>query len=186
MTVFIANRYLFQEILTDDIAVNDGVVFTKEFSVKSTTPNQNSMAKGTIFVWGSKEIAERIRIVASYEIAPDDFGGMTVYIPKKWYISNMLSSNPDNQKTSLLPHAAEGDRTVKEWRNRVEIAVDPSLKPVGGGTGTIMIDLVSDQKAILPSETFNIMISIGSNTQNGVKSVGVSYIKIPISVSMDR
>lgn len=185
IAILMVQRYLFQEKVSDHIAVNDGVVVTKEFSVKSNTPNQNTMAKGTIFVWGDKGMAERMRIVASYEIDPDDFGGITVYIPKKWYISNMLSSHPEDQKTSLQPNASKEDRILDEWRNRVEIGVDPSGTPAGGGTGTIIIDLVSDEKAILPSETFNIMVSLGSDTQNGVRSVGVGFIRIPISVNAE-
>jgi len=184
VAVLIVQRYLFQEKLSDHVAVNDGIVLTKEFSVKSTTPNQNSMAKGTIYVWGDKGMAQRIQIVASYEIDPEDFGGLTIYIPKKWYISNILSSTPEDQKTSLQPYASEGDKNLgDEWRNEVVVGVNPLGKPSGGGTGTILIDLVSDRKAILPSETFNIMVTVGSDTQNGVRSVGVGFIKIPISVN---
>ncbi len=179
----IVQRCLFPEKLSDHIAVNDDIVLTKEFSVKSTTPNQNSSVKGTIFVWGDKGVPERMRIVASYEIDPEDFAGMTIHIPKKWYISNMLSSTPENQKTNLQPTASEGDRMLDEWRNRVEIGVDPSFKPSGGGTGTVMIDLVSDRKAIVPAETFNILVTIGSEMKNGVRSVGVGFIKIPITGS---
>jgi hypothetical protein len=65
-------RYPFQGMLSDNIAVNDGVAVTKEFSVKSDTANQNSSVKGTILVWGNKGMAERMRIVASFEIDPED------------------------------------------------------------------------------------------------------------------
>jgi hypothetical protein len=131
-------------------------------------------------------MAERMRIVTSFEIDPKDFGGMTVYIPKKWYISNILSSHPENQKTSLQPYASEGDKSLgDEWRNMVVVGVDPLGTPSGGGTGTIMIDLVSDRKAILPSEIFNIMVAVGSDTQEGVRSIGVDWIKIPISVNAE-
>ncbi|MGO4542058.1 hypothetical protein AB4Z33_25365 [Paenibacillus sp. 2TAB19] len=181
-------RYPFQEKHSDNIAVNDGVVVTKEFSVKSDTANQNTSVKGTIIVWGNKGMAERIRIVTSFEIDPEDFGGMTVYIPKKWYISNILSSYPYNQKTSLEPYASESDMNLgNEWRNMVEVGVTKLQKPAGGGTGTVIIDLVSDRKAILPSETFNILVTVGSDTnpKNGVKSIGVGSIKIPISVNTE-
>ncbi|WP_054027701.1 hypothetical protein [Bacillus sp. FJAT-28004] len=186
VTVLIVQRYYFHEKLSDYTVVNDGVVVTKEFNVKSSTAHQNSSVKGTIFVWGDKGMAERMRIVASFEIDPKDFGGMTVYIPKKWYISNILSSHPKNQKTSLQPYASEGDKSLgDEWRNEVIVGVDPLGTPSGGGTGTILIDLVSDRKAISPSETFNIMISIGSDTQKGVRSIGVDWIKIPITVNAE-
>ena len=48
-----------------------------------------------------------------------------------------------------------------------------------------MIDLVSNRKTILPSETFNVMVTIGSDLQKGIRSIGVGYIKIPISVDAE-
>jgi len=131
-------------------------------------------------------MAERMRIVASFEIDPKDFGGMTIYIPKKWYISNILSSHSENQKTSLQPYASEGDMSLgDEWRNMVVVGAGRSGTPSGGGTGTISIDLVSDRKAILPSEIFNVTVSIGSDTQKDVRSIGVDWVKIPISVNAE-
>jgi hypothetical protein len=182
-TVLIVRRNYFQEKLTDYNVVNNGVVFSKEFSVKSTSENQNSSVKGTIFVWGDKEMPERMRIVASFEIDPKDFAGITIYIPNKWYITNILSSYPENQKPSLWPKASNFNNA--EWRYRVEVGVGYPSAPKGGGTGTIVVDLVSDGKAILPSET--VMVSIGSytNPKNGVNSMGVGYIKIPISVDAE-
>ncbi|MFC7150242.1 hypothetical protein [Cohnella cellulosilytica] len=185
--VLIVQRYFFQQKLTDQVALNEGVALTKEFSVKSTTENQNSSVKGTILVWGDKDkgIADHMRITASYEIDPEDFAGLTFYIPKKWYISNLLSSTPEGQETDLKPRAFERDSVIDEWRNRVEIGFNPSFKPVGGGTGTVMFDLVADRKAILPEETFNLLVTIGSDMKYGVRSVGVGFIKIPISVKAE-
>ncbi|GIP17336.1 hypothetical protein J40TS1_29780 [Paenibacillus montaniterrae] len=159
---------------------------TKQFSVESITAKQNTSAKGSIFVWGDKEVPQQIRIVASFEIDPEDFGGVTIYIPKKWYIANILSSYPEDQKTSLHPYASETDMNLgNEWRNKVEVGVTNLQDPAGGGSGTIIIDLVPDDKAILPSETFNIMVSVGSDTKDGVRSIGVNSIKIPISVNAE-
>jgi hypothetical protein len=183
VAIIILQRLFTHEQLSDYTTLNDGVAVTKPFSVKSTTPLQNTSATGTIFVWGDKAMAERMRIVASFEIDPKDFGGMTIYIPKKWYIANILSSYPEHQITSLEPYTSESGMSLgDEWRNKVDVGVTYLQDPVGGGTGMIIIDLVSDQKAILPSETYNIMISVGSDTKNGVRSIGVDSIKIPISV----
>lgn len=188
-TVLIVQRYYSHEKLSDYTLVNEGVVVTKEFNVKSHTAHQNTSAKGSIFVWGDKGIAERMRIVASFEIDQKDFGGLTVYIPKKWYIANILSSYPENQKTTLSPYASIGDMSLgDEWRNQVVVGVNYLGEPSGGGTGTIVIDLVSDRKTILPSENFNIMVAVGSDTnpKNGARSIGVDFIKIPISVGAEN
>ncbi|WP_256761989.1 hypothetical protein [Cohnella sp. WQ 127256] len=182
----IVQRYYFHEKPSDYTVVNDGVVVTKEFNVKSTTAHQNSSVKGSIFVWGDKGMPERMRIVASYEIDPKDFAGLTIYIPKKWYISNIISSYPENEKPFLSPNASNFNG-IEEWRYRVDVGLGYPGNPSGGGTGTILIDLVSDRKAILPSETSIVMVTIGSDTnpKTGVNSMGVGFIKIPISVDAE-
>ncbi|MEK3794497.1 hypothetical protein MKX42_22400 [Paenibacillus sp. FSL R7-0204] len=186
MVIIIMQHFPTQEKLSDYTVVNDGVVLTKQFSIRSKTAQQNTSAVGSIFVWGEKAMAKRIRIVTSFEIDPKDFGGMTIYIPKKWYIANILSNFPENQKTSLQPFTSETDMNLgKEWRNKVEVGVTNLQNPAGGGSGMIIIDLVSDSKTILPSENFNIMVSVGSDTKGGVRSVGVNSIKIPISVKAE-
>ncbi|WP_179090443.1 hypothetical protein [Paenibacillus sp. FSL R7-0337] len=186
MAIIILQRFFTHEKLSDYTVVNNGVVATKQFSIRSKTAQQNTSATGSIFVWGEKAVAKHMRIVASFEIDPKDFGGMTIYIPKKWYITNILSDYPENQKTSLQPFASETDMNLgNEWRNKVEVGVTNLQNPAGGGSGMIIIDLVSDSKTILPSENFNIMVSVGSDTKDGVRSIGVNSIKIPISVKAE-
>jgi len=73
-----------------------------------------------------------------------------------------------------------------ECRNWDQVGLDFLSKAVGGGSGTIMIDLLSDHKEISPSETYTIMVTVGSDTKNGVRSIGVDSIKIPISVEAER
>lgn len=172
----------FNEKLIDVAIVNDGIAVTKEFDVKTTTEGQNSWTKGTIFVWGDQGKAERMCIVASYEIDPNDFAGLTVYIPQKWYIANILNSTREGQKTPLEPTTSGGGNTIDEWRIWVEVGASHGRPPLGGGSGTLVIDLVADRKAVLRSETYNVMVSVGSSLQNGIKSIGVGYLKIPISV----
>jgi len=58
-TILIGQRYYFHEKLSDYTLVNEGGVLTKEFSVKSHIANQNTSAKGSVFVWGDRGIAER-------------------------------------------------------------------------------------------------------------------------------
>ncbi|WP_342477595.1 hypothetical protein NYE24_32385 [Paenibacillus sp. FSL H7-0350] len=186
VAIIILQRFFTHEKLSDYTVVNNGVVATKQFSIRSKTAQQNTSATGSIFVWGEKAVAKHMRIVASFEIDPKDFGGMTIYIPKKWYITNILSDYPENQKTSLQPFASETDMNLgNEWRNKVEVGVTNLQNPAGGGSGMIIIDLVSDSKTILPSENFNIMVSVGSDTKDGVRSIGVNSIKIPISVKAE-
>lgn len=98
VAIIILQRFFTHEKLSDYTVVNNGVVATKQFSIRSKTAQQNTSATGSIFVWGEKAVAKHMRIVASFEIDPKDFGGMTIYIPKKWYITNILSDYPENQK----------------------------------------------------------------------------------------
>ncbi len=46
-----------------------------------------------------------------------------------------------------------------------------------------MIDLVPDQKAIDPSETFDIMVAVGSGEKNGAKVLETDSVRVPISAA---
>ncbi|OBZ17644.1 hypothetical protein A7975_07275 [Bacillus sp. FJAT-26390] len=69
----------------------------KSFRVNSESTDLNTTAKGTAFVKGNKAGVEQIQIVASIEVDPIDWGGVSFYIPDTWFISNIVSSYPENK-----------------------------------------------------------------------------------------
>lgn len=169
-----------------DTAVNEKIVQTRSFSVNSDSTDLNTSAKGTVFIRGDEGMIKHIQIVASIEIDPNDWGGVAFNIPDKWYISNITSSYPENETPSNPEDYSTTWTTASneaEWTSRIEVGRDRSYRPTGGGTGTVVIDLVPDQNAIRPSETFNIAVAVGSDERNGTKIVDTDSINIPISIT---
>lgn len=63
----------------------------------------------------------------------------------------------------------------------VEIGTSHNWRPTGGGTGTVVIDLVPDEKnAIQQSETFDITVAVGSDDKNGKRIAQPDHISIKI------
>lgn len=163
--------------------VNENIIGIKDFSVNSDSTELNTSAKGTVFIQGVEGIPEHIKIVALIEIDPDDWGGVYIYIPRKWNIESITNSYPENEAqansykyVSTCFTAAE----KYEWNKWIEIGRSSSYEPTGGGTGTVVIDLVADKDAVQQSETFNIMIAVGSDEKNGRHILGPDSTSIEI------
>jgi hypothetical protein len=174
-----------QEKPPHDTAINEKIVQSKSFSVNSDSTDLNTSAKGTVFIRGDEGIVEHIQIVASIEIDPNDWGGVAFYIPEKWYISNILSSYPEKTQSKPVDYVATWTpaETEYEWSAIIEVGRDGSYRPTGGGTGTVLINIVPDKNVIHQPETFNIAVAVGSDEKNGTKIVGPDSIKVPISIT---
>ncbi|MBD2868150.1 hypothetical protein [Paenibacillus arenilitoris] len=164
-------------------AANESVIHSETFAVTAVSGQLDTTAKGTLFVLGGEGEAKQIRIVASIEVDPDDWGGIAFNIPKQWYVSNILSSYPDSKAQSdsddYVSTWMTADTDV-EWHARVEVGRDRSYKPAEGGTGTVVIDLVHDQEAETLQETFKMVVEVGSKDKNGIKVMGTDFVEIAI------
>lgn len=153
VTVIIFQLTSNKQKLTHNTIVNEKIIQTRSFSVSSDSTDLNTSARGTVFISGDKGIPTHVQNVASVEINPEDWGGVAFYIPDKWYISNITSSYPENgMKATPQVYAVtlNSDDPDDEWNAWVEVGTDHSWRPTGGGTGTVVIDVVSDQNAIHP------------------------------------
>ncbi len=168
---------------TDKTRINENLIQVKKFSVNSDSTELNTLAKGEIFVKGAKGVPEHIQIVARIEIDPEDWGGIAFYIPKKWNISDIVSSYPENgdqikPADYITIWSTASDRY--KWDKWIEIGRSSNYKPRGGGTGTVVIDLVADKNAVQKSEKYNIMVAVGSDEKDGSKILGADSTSIEI------
>ncbi|RKP47900.1 hypothetical protein D7Z26_22055 [Cohnella endophytica] len=186
VTVVIFQLSSRQEKSFRDTTVNEKVIQTKSFHVNSASTDLKTSAKGTVYVRGDNGKAEHIQIVAWIEIDSDDWGGVAFYIPDKWHVSNIISSYPDNG-TRLKPADYVSTWTTasghSEWRTMIEVGRDRSYKPTGGGTGTVMIDIIPDENGPHHPEVSKIGVEVGSNEKEGQKMMGTDSIEIPLSLA---
>jgi len=177
-------------VLVDDIAVNKEIAQIRSFSVSSGSTDLNTSATGTVFIKGDGEVPTHAQIVATIDIAPKDWGGVAFYIPKKWYIANITSSYPESKESSdpanNLFTVTSYQSNSNDWRAWIEVGSDHSYKPKGGGRGTIVIDLVSDQAAIDPSENFHLSVAVGSDEKNGIRIAQPDSVHVSLSLEDDE
>lgn len=65
----------------------------------------------------------------------------------------------------------------------VRVGRGHSYIPTGGGTGTVVIDLVLDKDITLQPDIFNIMVAVGSDEKDGIKIEGPDHISIEIPIT---
>ncbi|MGF6355847.1 hypothetical protein ABIE27_003762 [Paenibacillus sp. 4624] len=163
--------------------VNGNIIQVKNFDLNAKSTNLKTMTEGTIFVEGEKEQINHIKIVAHVEIDPTDWGGVAFYIPDQWSVSSITSSYPEHQ-SKLKP--AEYVSTWKNssdnssWRTMIEIGRERDLTANGGGTGTILIDLIPNQKGVTPSESLKIGIEVGSEEKDGKRVMDTDFVEVPV------
>ncbi|NWL89445.1 hypothetical protein DMN77_17980 [Paenibacillus sp. 79R4] len=165
-----------------DAKANVNLVQIKKFHISSDSTELKTFAEGTMFVQGSNGSAEQVQIVAQIEVDPNDWGGVAFYIPHDWYISEITSSFPEKSALKPLDYMSRWTTadTDSKWRAWVEIGRDRSYKPIGGGKGTIVIDVVPDKKMNPSAELFNLGIEVGSAEKDGQKLMGTDSIEVPI------
>lgn len=171
-----------------DVTENENIIQSKSFYVSSESTELETSIRGTIFLSGDNGIPEHAQIVAWVEIDPNDWGGIACYIPKGWRISGITSSYPENepQKNPAdfvgIWYTADADFYPFKSNERIEIASDYSWKPTGGGTGTVVIELYATEEAMNSTEAFSIMVGVGCDEEDGIKSRHPDYevIEVPI------
>ncbi|MGI5859754.1 MAG: hypothetical protein ACOX8P_10645 [Tepidanaerobacteraceae bacterium] len=170
----------------NDIMVNQNIILERGFSVNSNSTEMNTSAKGTVYVKGAEGVSEQVQIIAWIEIDPNDWSGVTFYIPNNWHITNITSSYPERKiqtKTADYVATWTNAETEYEWNTMVRVGRGHSYIPTGGGTGTVVIDLVLDKDITLQPDIFNNMVAVGSDEKDGIKIEGPDHISIEIPIT---
>ncbi|CAM3305937.1 hypothetical protein HP548_30980 [Paenibacillus taichungensis] len=168
---------------TNEPVVNGDIIQVKNFDLDARSTNLKTMTEGSIFVEGEKEHIDHIKIVAHVEIDPADWGGVAFYIPDQWSVSSITSSYPESQ-SGLKPveyvSTWMNSSDDSSWRTMIEIGRERNYKTNGGGTGTIVIDLIPDKKDKSPSESLKIGIEVGSEEKDGKRVMGTDSVEVPV------
>ncbi|TVX99685.1 hypothetical protein [Cohnella terricola] len=162
--------------------VNEKIVQVESFHVSADTAHLQTLAEGTVFVYGNEATAERIQIVARIEVDPADWGGVAFYVPLGWRVSDIVSDYPENTEAKPADYVSTWTTASADsrWRAMIEVARDRSYTPIGGGKGTIVIDLVPDKKTVSRSTPLHIGVEVGSEEKDGAKSMGTDSIEVPV------
>jgi len=173
---------------SDDTIVNDSIIKTSGFNISSSSTELNTSAKGTVFAKGINGNVENIQIIALIEIDYNDWGGVTFYIPDDWNISSITSSFPENESQKnpgdYISTLTTADSKY-ELNKMIEIGKNRNYIPMGGGMGTVVIDLSLEDVEDKP-ETFNMVIGVGSDETDGVMIDNPDSISIELSLSSDE
>lgn len=126
-------------------------------------------------------------IVASIIIGENDWGGVSFLIPAGWNISSALSSFPNGSGNEASNYAAiwNTSDTESEWKSFVEIGRNHSQMPIGGGEGTVFLELIRDKNAAI-SNGFSLLVSVGSELKDGIPVVGTASTSVGIDFGSEN
>ena len=164
------------------VKINQDTLQIKDFEVSTDLVDSNTVAYGNVYVRKSDDDII-ITLVASIVIGENDWGGVSFYIPQGWNISNALSSYPDGSSVKSDNNAVilSTTDTTSEWKSYVEIGHELNQTPTGGGTGTVFIELTSDENTSI-SDGFSLLVSVGSELKDGAPIVGTASTSIQLDI----
>ncbi|MBD2848106.1 hypothetical protein IDH44_23155 [Paenibacillus sp. IB182496] len=169
-----------EEGLSHDITVNEGIKQIETFQISSDSVEVHTSAEGTIYSGENRDGRAHAKIVASLTVDPKDWGGVAFYMPASWYVVDMTSSYPEevpqrNPEDEVAVWTNEN--SSRPWSGWIEIGRDRSYRLTGGGTGTVVIELVSEQP--VPGVAY-VTVSVGTDKRNGYRVQGTDSIQVPI------
>lgn len=170
----------------DDVKINEKIICSKDFYVSSESTDLATSVRGTVFLSGVEGIAEHAQIVALIDIDGYDWGGVVFYIPKKWHISSITSSYPQDENEKIpedyVAIWTPAD-TEYEWCAMIEIGRDRSYASTESGKATVVIELDINKERMSTSEVFSIIVGVGCEEKDGLRSIHPDYklIEIPTS-----
>lgn len=190
LIVFFSWLLTHQDNKSDETSVNDKITHIRSFHLSSDSTKLKTIASGTVFVKGNEGLIKDVQIIARIEIDPADWGGVAFYIPDNWHISSILNSYPEN-KVQFKPTDNVSTWTTEKkdskWNTMIEIGRNRSYKSTGGGTGTVVINIQPDNKAISKTDVFTIGVEVGSKEEDGgIKIMGTDSVEVPVSMSRDE
>jgi hypothetical protein len=175
-----------------DIPQNQNILAIVPFQLDASSVGLSTSIQGTIFVSGNKEKPNDryINIVATLEIDPRDWGGVTISFPGSWDILTTTSSYPEGKPNpeDYLSFERVYDKPNPNLMESVTVGSNLDFTVgSGGGRGSLAFEL----KYALPktplSETINIGIGIGGVIDE-INKVPIVYpcsitLKVPMSIN---
>jgi hypothetical protein len=170
----------------NEVISNINYMNSASFHISADSTQLKTSASGTVFVQGEKRKVDHVSIVAAVDVDPDDWGGVAFYIPDHWKVSNVLSSySENNEQTISSDHVTTWTTasTNSEWKAWIEIGRDRTYKPTGGGSGTVVIDLVYDNAGEPMPDSIEFAIEVGGRTIDGHHETGTDHIRVPVALN---
>ncbi len=165
--------------------VNQYLQDVQYFSFGTQEEGEGVQCSGTVFVQkNEKENDSTATITATIRRGESHGEGVSFHIAKGWFVKSVLTDFPGTgnyddsfEMTSIVKTADSGSA----WAYVVQIGCDKNMDIPDGATGTVVMQLIWDYKAVGP-KTFTTLGSVGASyatdtTANGVTSV---LVDIPL------
>lgn len=183
-TMFSGCNYTQDNIV--DVVTNEKIIQSKSFNISSDSTELETSARGAIFLSGTDGVPEHAQIVALIKIDPGDWGGVSFCISDNWHISSITSNYPEDETEKIPENFVNILRTASttvEWNKEIRIGYDPSYSTsTEGGKGTIIIELEANKESISPSDTFSMLIGVGSEENDGIRICNPDFERIEIPI----
>jgi len=166
--------------------VNQFLQDVEYFEFGSEVEGEGVQASGAVFVQKSeKENDSTATITAKIARGESHGEGVSFHVAKGWIVKSVLTDFPNNENyedsfamTSIVKTAD----SASEWSYIVQIGCDKNQDIPDGATGTAVITLVWDYKAVGP-KNFSMLCSVGAGFAGADSANGVTSVLVDIPLN---
>ena len=163
--------------------VNQYLQGSEYFSFGTEEEGEGVQASGAVFVQKNvKENDATATITAQIQRGDSHGEGVTFYVAKGWFVNKVLTDFPGSgnyddsfNMTSIVKTAD----SASPWSYMVQIGCDRNQNIPDGASGTVIIQMEWDYKAVGPTD-FSVLCSVGAGSSENVSANGVTSVMINI------
>ena len=163
--------------------VNQYLQDVRYFSFGTTEEGEGVRCSGTVFVQKNEKENDSKATVTMYIERGETHGeGISFHVAKGWIVKSVLTDFPGNgnfedsfEMTSIVKTADSGS----DWAFIVQIGCDKNQNIPDGATGTAVIQLEWDYKAVGP-KNFMTLGAVGASYATDTSANGVTSVLVDI------
>ncbi len=163
--------------------VNQYLQGVQYFDFGTEEEGEGVQCSGAVFAQKNvKENDATVTITATIQRGESHGEGVTFYIAKGWFVNKVLTDFPGSgsfddsfKMTSIVKTADSGSA----WSYMVQIGCDRNQDIPDGATGTVVIQMVWDYKAVGPTEYIG-LYAVGAGSSDVTTGNGTTSINIDI------
>ena len=163
--------------------VNQYLQGVRNFSFGTEEEGEGVQVTGTVFVQKNVKENDATATITAHITRGESHGeGITVYVAKGWFVNKVLTDFPGNgnyddsfNMTNIVKTADSGSA----WSYMIQIGCDRNQNIPDGATGTVVIQMVWDYRAVGPTE-FATLCAVGAGATDATTANGVTSVLIEI------
>ena len=163
--------------------INFNLQGAEKFSVATQEEGEGVQCSGTVFVRKNEKENDSIAVItAEIQRGMSHGDGISFHVAKGWVVKSVLTDFPgtgDFDQSFAMASIVKTSDSASPWAYVVQIGCDRNQDIPDGASGTVVIQMEWDYKAVGP-DSFTTLCSVGGSYSSDTNANGVTSVLVDI------